>query len=104
MSQLQDAITATQLRNAKQTQQNNPGYTPFTFPNPTNFNTRQTHRDNLRIQIKQLRKAKGWTQRELAKHSGYSQGTITRAEKHLWVSLDCVIGIANALGLNLKIT
>ena len=57
----------------------------------------------IQIQIKTLRQAKGWSQRTLAYHSGMSQGTITRAERHGWISIHCLISIAQALGTELKL-
>lgn len=48
--------------------------------------------------IKTERKVQGLSQRELAKKSYCSQGTIGRAEKNLWVSLDRLLNIINALG------
>src|ERR1035437_5485987 len=41
----------------------------------------------LQEAIKAERKAQGLTQRQLARKSGMSQGTITRAECHGWVSI-----------------
>lgn len=48
--------------------------------------------------IKAERKKQGMTQKELARKTGFSQGTITRAEKHGWISLDCLLRLAAGLG------
>jgi ribosome-binding protein aMBF1 (putative translation factor) len=53
--------------------------------------------------IKEERLKKGWSQRELARRSGYSQGTITRAENQMWISMYCLFHIAQALGKDIKL-
>lgn len=58
----------------------------------------------LQTAIKVGRAAKGWTQRDLAKASGMSQGTITRMERHGWTSLNAFMQVAHALGKELIIT
>ena len=63
----------------------------------------QDDADNLKQIVKQERKRLGWTQRELARKADMSQGSITRAEKHGWVSYYAWIKIAHALGKQLTI-
>lgn len=58
---------------------------------------------DLQKQIKLKRVGLGWTQRQLAQACDMSQGTITRAEKHGWISLNCLIKISIALGEQLMI-
>lgn len=58
---------------------------------------------NLGEEIKTERMAQGLTQRDLAIKARMSQGSVTRAEKHGWVSIHCIIRLANALGKNLTI-
>ena len=63
----------------------------------------QDDADNLKQIVKQERKAQGLTQRQLATMANMSQGSITRAEKHGWVSYYAWIKIAHALGKQLTI-
>lgn len=58
----------------------------------------------LAILIKKERINQKMSQRQLATLSGYSQGTITRLETRMWVSMNCVIAIALALGKKLSLT
>lgn len=59
--------------------------------------------ENLRAEIKKERLAQGMTQRELATKSGMSQGTITRAERHLYISMWCLMRIVAALGKSITL-
>lgn len=70
---------------------------------PAAVNPQHGNMQKLQARVKELRTAKGWTQRDLAKKSGMSQGTITRAERHGWVSLWCLIRLSVALGAELQI-
>jgi len=67
-------------------------------------NPKQTAMDRIKHSIKRERQLKGWTQRDLARESKYSQGTITRAEKHGWISINALISIAEALGKHIDLT
>ncbi|MFH0767708.1 MAG: helix-turn-helix transcriptional regulator [Bacillota bacterium] len=57
--------------------------------------------DEIQASIKKERNQQGLTQRQLAKKAGMSQGTITRAECHGWVSIWTMLRIINALGKKL---
>jgi DNA-binding XRE family transcriptional regulator len=57
----------------------------------------------VQAQIKAERIAQGLTQRQLAYKADMSQGTITRAEKHGWISITCLLKIATALGKEIKL-
>jgi len=59
--------------------------------------------DSIKASLKAERKNQGLTQRELARRAGVSQGTVTRAESQLWVSLTRLMKIAAALGKEVKI-
>lgn len=53
----------------------------------------------LALNIKRLRKQKGWTQKELAHNSGFSQENIARIEtSSQWISADGLSSISKALG------
>lgn len=54
--------------------------------------------------IKAKRKAKTMTQRELARKAGMSQGTVTRAEVHGWVSIWTMLRLLDALDAKITIT
>ena len=58
----------------------------------------------IQTDMKLERNRLGWTQRDLAKKAKVSQGTITRAERHGWVSIWTMLRIINALGKKLKLT
>jgi ribosome-binding protein aMBF1 (putative translation factor) len=64
----------------------------------------QTIRKNIQQNIKTLRIAKGWSQRELACESGYSQTTIHRVEKGNGASVASTFQIIAALDMELTIT
>ena len=98
MSNLQAAIAALKNNN-NQTASTSSPTNPYQ-PNPTVSPTRA---NMLKIQasIKAERNNQGLTQRELAYKAGMSQGTITRAERNGWVSITCILRIANALGKEL---
>lgn len=57
----------------------------------------------LQEQIKAERNTLGWTQKKLAYECGFSQGTITRAERNGWISIGCLLAITRALGKELTI-
>lgn len=85
---------------------NQPQIAPQAQNNPNSSGTSNPVRLNMEeIQknIKQERNSQGMTQRELARKSGMSQGTITRAERHGWISLGCLFRIVNALNKKLII-
>ena len=62
------------------------------------WEVRQANMEKIQKQIKEKRLTLGMTQKELAKKSGFSQGTITRAENNGWISIGCLLAIANGLG------
>ena len=62
----------------------------------------EVNKRELQTQIRNQRIAQGLTQRQLAVRCGMSQGTITRVERNCWVSLACLLRIAE--GLNCKVT
>ena len=102
MSNLQEAIKIIQenaancAQSSKNQQNISQGYTPHTQPPaPPNSKTK------LQELIRQERKNQKLSQRGLAQRAGCSQGTITRAERHLWISLHCLINIVKALGKEL---
>jgi transcriptional regulator with XRE-family HTH domain len=55
----------------------------------------------LRIQIKELRQAKGWTQQELADQADVTRATVNRLENGRQTSIDLVVleRLAGALGV-----
>lgn len=59
--------------------------------------------DKVKAQIKSKRKALKWSQETLGKKTGLSQGTITRAERHGWISLYALLKISAALGEEMSI-
>ena len=59
--------------------------------------------DEISTMIRSERIKQGMTQVELAKKSGYSQGTIVRAEKNLWISIYCLVSIFEALGKKIQL-
>jgi DNA-binding XRE family transcriptional regulator len=75
-------------------------------PDPSQTNSIPTGPDNWEIiqnELKALRKKSGLSQRALASKVRCSQGTITRAENHSWISLGTLIRIAEALGCKVHI-
>lgn len=50
------------------------------------------------------RNNQGLTQRQLAAKANMSQGTITRAERHGWISIWALLKITSALGKQIKLT
>ena len=86
------------------TQINIPTYQPQSVNMSALYQARTDNMDILRKQIRTLRQAAGMSQRELARLSGMSQGTITRAECHGWCSIDCFMKIAFALNKQLTIS
>ena len=97
--------TANALKKQKSTQLS-PTTQPNIIPTPTNnsLNTTQINMQELQDSIKIERKFQKMTQRQLASEANISQGTITRAERHGWVSIYTLMKIANALGKKLTIT
>lgn len=59
--------------------------------------------DEISKMIKEERMKQNMTQTDLAKKSGYSQGTITRAENNLWISIYCLVSIFEALGKKIEL-
>ena len=59
--------------------------------------------DEISKMIKEERIKQNLTQTDLAKKSGYSQGTITRAENNLWISIYCLTSIFEALGKKIQL-
>jgi len=62
-----------------------------------------TEAKNLGQLIRKERKAQALTQRNLAYKAGMSQASVTRAEKHGWVSISAWIKLAHALNKQLTI-
>lgn len=56
----------------------------------------------VRLRVRELRTAKGWTQEQLADKSGVNQGTISKIEtgKTGGIEFDNLERLANALGVN----
>jgi transcriptional regulator with XRE-family HTH domain len=56
----------------------------------------------IRLQVQQLREARGWSQSELARRSGVPQRTISRVERGETgsVNLSHIEKLADALGVN----
>ncbi len=54
----------------------------------------------IRLRVRELREAKGWSQRELAKASGLRQATISQIEASESASLAEIEKLADALGVN----
>jgi lambda repressor-like predicted transcriptional regulator len=63
----------------------------------------RTNMQDICKEIKAERKRQGMSQRALAAKSGYSQGTITRAETRMWISMNCLFAIANGLGKKISL-
>lgn len=57
--------------------------------------------EKIQTSMRTERLTQALTQRELAIKANMSQGSITRAERHGWVSINCILKIANALGKEL---
>lgn len=61
--------------------------------------------DAIKREIKNERVKQKLTQRDLAAKCGMSQGTITRAERHGWISINCLLRISASLGMKeIKLT
>ena len=60
-------------------------------------------KEKLQESIKNERLAQNLTQRKLAHMANMSQATITRAERHGWISFWALIKIANALGKEISL-
>ena len=101
MSTLTAARIALQQRN---TQPNTPVvssagvFIPFQPTNNTPWAAINTNVQAMGKQLQAARLAKKWTQRQLAQATGISQGTVTRMEKHGWVSLHMMFRMAHSLG------
>jgi DNA-binding XRE family transcriptional regulator len=63
----------------------------------------RTAMQNIQATIKAERKAQQLTQRQLASKAGMSQASITRLERHGWVSIYTMIRVIDALGKQLTI-
>ena len=80
---------------------NNPSiYIPIQNLNPS---PSQKILTKLQQEIKQERLNQNLTQRQLAYNAGLSQATITRAERHGWVSLFTMLKIISTLKKSLTI-
>lgn len=51
--------------------------------------------------LRDARRARGWSQRELAEHAGVSRPTVARIEAGQRVRVDSLERVAGALGLSL---
>ena len=67
-------------------------------------NATRSNLETICLEIKAERKRLGWSQRKLAIESGYSQGTITRLETRMWISMGCLFAVVNGLGKKLTLT
>jgi len=56
----------------------------------------------IRLRVEELRKAKNWTQEELARRAGVSRVTVNRieGEENRRIDYDVLEKLANALGVN----
>lgn len=91
---------ASNLEKAKQALQgNNQTYIP-----PQYQSIYRIRMDEISQMIKTERKNLKWSQRKLALKSGYSQGTITRIEKHGWCSISAIIHVLEAMGKKISLT
>ena len=71
---------------------------------PSNGNQTRSIMNQLCADIKAERMNQGMTQRDLAHKCGMSQGTITRAERHGWISIWALLRIVDALGKKIQLT
>ena len=72
-------------------------------PVSTSTSPQRIQMDGISQMIKAERLKQGMTQKDLGKKAGYSQGTITRSENNLWISLYCMISIFEALGKKIQL-
>lgn len=107
MNNLEKAKIALKNQVEEPDQNQAPGYgtvnnakTPYPTPN----NPYQQNINDIAAFIKAERNRLGWSQRDLARKANYSQGTITRLESRMWVSLTCLVQVANALGKKITLT
>ena len=77
---------------------------PPSFANANGIVPSRVAKMTLCEMIKTERKKKGWSQRQLARESGYSQGTITRAEKYGDISFFCLMSLIEALDKKIILT
>jgi DNA-binding XRE family transcriptional regulator len=75
-----------------------------TQPNISTGNDPQDQMRQIQADIRSARMTQGITQRTLASRAGTSQGTITRAECHGWVSIYTLMKIAKGLNKTIKLT
>lgn len=74
------------------------------IPYPGSKDPQDMNINDIAAFIREERHRLGWSQRDLAKKANCSQGTITRAENHMWISLRCLVDIALAFNKKLTIT
>ncbi len=74
---------------------------PKQTPQTTAINPIRLNMDEIKDSVRMERRNQNLTQRELARKANMSQGSITRAERHGWVSINCLLKISNALGKKL---
>lgn len=72
-------------------------------PTPTKTAYTPNNWEILQSELRTIRHSSGMTQRQLARKVGCSQGTITRAENHGWISLGTLIRIAEGLGCKVHV-
>lgn len=72
-------------------------------PTPTQTAYTPNNWEILQSELRAIRHSSGMTQRQLARKVGCSQGTITRAENHGWISLGTLIRIAEGLGCKVHV-
>jgi ribosome-binding protein aMBF1 (putative translation factor) len=114
MSNLEFAKTAIRISNSKTVNQTaqqvgqniaqavNNAYAAMTPPT-VSVSPSRTAMQNIQAAIKAERKAQQLTQRQLASKAGMSQASITRLERHGWVSIYTMIRVIDALGKQLTI-
>lgn len=83
--------------------QNNPTPAPWTYGGKE-WGEVKRNKVLLQTALKAERQAQCLTQRELARRSGMSQGTVTRAENSGWVSYTCLLRLAQALGKQITLS
>lgn len=107
---LRSAKEALEAKNTENQTDPNQGfnYSPFQqgqYQNVQNaWEQRRKLVESLCKKIKEERKKQGLSQRQLAYKSGYSQGTITRAETRGWISFSCLVSLVAALDKTLTLT
>jgi transcriptional regulator with XRE-family HTH domain len=53
----------------------------------------------MRLRVREMREAKGWTQRDLAREADVRQATVSKAEAGESITLATLVKLADALGV-----